>query len=192
VKAIAIGTALAVVLLYDRGAVAAAAPHVYVDESGCRDSHGNADGNRTQIHYVVAVPAGVALVCKNVDGSVRVRGVAGAVTATTVNGDVTSESGGSVSAQTVDGKIDVTARASGDRPIALKAVNGRVGLRLQPASGARISVSTINGSIDGGGAFSFAERGGSIVGHTASGRIGDGSGSVSISTVNGDVRVSAS
>ncbi len=127
-------------------------------------------GRGAGVEYSVTVPARTDVEVENVSGPITIRGVLGNVRASQVSGPVRATLG----------------PIAGSRNINLKAVSGPITLTM-----ARNSSATLNAESISGGVHSFFEtdehKG--AVGMSIRGRIGNGSGSIDLSTVSGSITV---
>lgn len=142
--------------------------------------------NDVDVAFTVSVPDGVHLNARNTNGVVRVSGLSGDVSATTVNGNIEAESAGRVSARTVNGRIDAAMGASPREDLSFRTVNGRVRLALPADADAELSLRTVNGGIDSDFPVDVRGRWGP---RSASGRLGQGGPDIDVSTVNGGIEV---
>jgi DUF4097 and DUF4098 domain-containing protein YvlB len=143
------------------------------------------------VTYELSVPANVDLdTIETVNGDVRIRAVAGAVKASTVNGGLDLENLTSdANLETVNGRITAAFDTLGaGQRVDAEAVNGRIEILLPADASARVSAETVNGSIDADDFGLEAEKG--FVGRDLSGDIGDGGARLSIDTVNGSITIS--
>ena len=142
--------------------------------------------NDVNVAFTVSVPDGVHLNARNTNGVVRVSGLSGDVSATTVNGNIEAESAGLVSARTVNGRIDAAVGASPREDLSFRTVNGRVRLALPAEVDADLSLRTVNGGIDSDFPVDVRGRWGP---RSASGQLGQGGPDIDVSTVNGGIEV---
>lgn len=122
-----------------------------------------------------------------VSGALEAQGLDGAVTFTSVSGDLTL-AGGSVdrlAARTVSGRIAADVDLAGESRVEANTVSGEVALRIPEDAGAEVSLNSATGRID----TSFAELGRQdrAVARSVNGKLGDGSGRLSVNTVSGSV-----
>lgn len=145
------------------------------------------DGPDVSADVTIQVPRSVHVKAHTVNGGVRVDGMSGEVLASTVNGGVNvTTSGGPVSATTVNGSVKAEiGRASRER-MRFKTVNGSVEVSLPGESRADLDISTVNGSINTEFPITVTGRWGP---KNARGTINGGGETISISTVNGSVRL---
>jgi hypothetical protein len=181
------------------------------DEDGMRsrrrdDDDDDRDRRDVKVRFTVRVPAGVRLSAGTVNGEMRVRDVSSDVRASTVNGRVEVQNvGGEVRATTVNGAVDVTTR---NGPVEATTVNGSVRVRMTALSSdgvmrfhtvngdvivetpssldARVSLSTLHGSISSDYPVQLSGRFGP---RRASGTIGGGGREIDMETVNGDIEL---
>jgi hypothetical protein len=139
------------------------------------------------VEYRVRVPAGLQVTVKTENGGIGLHDVDGTLAATTTNGGIRGTNiSGSVSAHIVNGGIvlDMT-RVSG--PLMLDSVNGGIRLDIPPDLNADIEAHAVNGGVstEDGLTLVTSERSRTRV----AGRMNRGGVPVSISTVNGGVRI---
>jgi len=148
---------------------------------------GDSSGSVT---YELTVPAHVNLDgIETVNGDVSISAVDGEVAASTVNGtvNVTGVSA-DVDLETVNGSLKATFEELGaSQRVKADTVNGAIRIYLPADASARISAETVNGSIDADDFGLEAEKG--FVGRDLDGEINGGDARVTLSTVNGSIRV---
>lgn len=146
--------------------------------------------NDTEVHFRVRLPATANVAPTTVNGGITVAGAAREVKATTVNGGIEiATSGGPVNATTVNGSI--RASIGGSAPagkMSFTTVNGGIDLSLPRAFAADVKMNTVNGSITTDFPMTVEGRWGP---RTASGRLGSGGEELSLTTVNGSLRLRA-
>jgi DUF4097 and DUF4098 domain-containing protein YvlB len=134
------------------------------------------------------VPREIALTVKGVNGAVRTGEVTGAVEIGGINGKVeTAQTVGYSEIGGVNGRVTVSIRQLGERGISIKGVNGAVELRVADKLNADLSARGINGrvSADLPDVTVQSEAGRS----NYSARIGEGGSPITLSGVNGSVRL---
>jgi hypothetical protein len=137
------------------------------------------------VDYLVAVPAGVRVDARTVNGGVTIADVTSEVVARTTNGSITlGTAGGRVSGRTVNGSV--RARLDGWRAggaVELKTVNGSVTALLPADASAEVALETTNGRVKSEFpvAVSHGDR------RSLRGTLGGGGGRVALETVNGSV-----
>jgi lia operon protein LiaG len=111
---------------------------------------------------------------KSVSGAVSVKGAAGAVNAASVSGDV---------------EVEIQSLEGADRAMEFNSVSGDVDVKLPGNLDANVKMSTLSGELktDFPLQVEEKERG---PGRSASGRLGNGSRSLKLSTVSGDINLS--
>lgn len=150
--------------------------------------NGMSFGRRSvNVEYRLRVPAGLQVSVKTENGGIGLHDVDGTVTAATTNGGVRGTNvSGAVSAHIVNGGIlmDI-ARVAG--PIELESVNGGIRLDIPPNVNADLEAHAVNGGVstDDGLKVEASERSRTRV----SGKLNRGGPRISISTVNGGVRL---
>ncbi|MGB7923233.1 MAG: DUF4097 family beta strand repeat-containing protein [Pyrinomonadaceae bacterium] len=150
---------------------------------------GNGD---VEVRYQVKLPRGLRRVeINNMNVEARIVDMTGAIEIKAQNASVElSNNSGATAVNLVNGSIEADydgVELKG--PQQLKTVNGKVEVTLDDDTNADVQASTISGSIDLDDDFSFkVEK--KFVGQKASGRVGDGGQSISVSTVNGPIKIS--
>jgi DUF4097 and DUF4098 domain-containing protein YvlB len=144
------------------------------------------------VTYTVTVPAGASLrKVRTVNGSVSVEDVGGWVDVSTVNGSIdTVGLRNNAKLETVNGSVKARfAAVSAEQSIEIGSVNGRSEIVLPEDADCGIKARTVNGRIrtDFGLHIDKPKYG---PGNRLNGRLGEGTASVDISTVNGAIRVS--
>jgi DUF4097 and DUF4098 domain-containing protein YvlB len=152
-----------------------------------RPDRGNGIGQRMNVQITARVPAGLNVSLKTQDGGVRFEGVAGAITAQTVNGPIVGRDvDGAVTASTTNGGIRLEiARLAADARITT--VNGPVELAVAPDVNASLEASVVNGAVLVTEGFPLAatER----TGQRVVGTINKGGPTIVAQAVNGSVRI---
>jgi hypothetical protein len=181
------------------------------DEDGVRSSRRNDDDDDrdrrdVKVRFTVRVPSGVRLSAGTVNGEMRVRDLSSDVRASTVNGRVEVRNvGGEVRATTVNGSVDVTTRNGpvdattvngsvnvrmtalrGDGDMRFNTVNGDVTVETPSSLDARVSLSTLHGSISSDYPVQLQGRFGP---RRATGTIGKGGREIEMETVNGSIEL---
>jgi DUF4097 and DUF4098 domain-containing protein YvlB len=142
------------------------------------------------VTYEVVVPTTTNLESvESVNGNVSVSGIHGAVHAGTVNGEVSaSDLHADARIETVNGSVSASfAKFTGSQKANCESVNGRVTVKLPEDANASVTAETINGGIDGSDFGLKANKG--FVGRDLEGEIGGGSARLSLSTVNGSIKI---
>ncbi|MGK2935014.1 MAG: DUF4097 family beta strand repeat-containing protein [Gemmatimonadaceae bacterium] len=143
--------------------------------------------NDARADLTIQVPRGVHVSANTVNGGVQVGGVSGEIKASTVNGGVTvATSGGPVSATTVNGSVRAEIGTATREAMRFRTVNGSVEISLPAETSADLDISTVNGSINTEFPITVTGRWGP---KNARGTINGGGETISISTVNGSVRL---
>ncbi|MHB1097014.1 MAG: DUF4097 family beta strand repeat-containing protein [Gemmatimonadaceae bacterium] len=146
------------------------------------------DRNDVSVKFTILLPKGVKLDASTVNGGLGIAGATAAVKARTVNGGIDAAStSGPVSAKTVNGGIRVRAGSIGTGPVEYETVNGSISLDLPEGLNANIEMRTVNGSITSED-FPITVQG-RIDRRRLEGKIGKGGPEMSVSTVNGSIRL---
>ncbi len=141
-----------------------------------------------EVHFTLTVPAGVRLNgIDTVNARIAIDGIRGAVKASTVNGEIRATGlGDDVSLSTVNGPVRAEFAALGAQGrLKFRTVNGAVTVTLPKTTGATVAASTVNGGIS----CDFPLQGTRAGGHHLNGTIGDGTASLTASTVNGGIHL---
>lgn len=141
------------------------------------------------VDYTIHVPANIALHIGNVSGDVQASGIVGDVDVSEVSGDVElTRVDGDVRVHTVSGSVTASLTSMKDgRHADIEAVSGSLHLAIPPRSGAYVNADSISGSFESDFDVPTHER---TVGVSASGRIGDGSGTIEMHTISGSMTLS--
>lgn len=148
------------------------------------------DSGGGSVKYTLSVPSSANLdTVESVNGDITISGVYGVVKAETVNGGIeASDLSENVKLETVNGSVNANfASLTGNQRVDCETVNGKVALYLPANADASITAETVNGGIDGEDFGLETNKG--FVGRDLSGDIGDGSARVSLSTVNGAIKI---
>ncbi len=148
---------------------------------------GNNSGG--SVDYTIHVPKRVRLTLADVSGDVRVSGIDGDVEVKNVSGDVdVARLNGDLDIHTVSGSIDASLVAmNGDRRVTIEAISGSIQIAVPAKSSAEVSAESISGSFES--AFNIPTHR-QTVGVNASGRIGNGSGTIDLKTISGSMMIS--
>ena len=152
-------------------------------------SHSHTSNNDVQVDYTVRAPAGVRFIGRTVNGGIDARGLTADAEAYTVNGSIDLATRGSAQASTVNGSIDVVMGRGLDESLEFATVNGGITVSMPANASADVKASTTNGSIDTD--FPITVRGKFSRRHL-SGTIGRGGPGLSLTTINGDIRLRSS
>ena len=151
-------------------------------------------GRGVGVRYDIEVPDGLTVSVKTMNGTVRLDGVDGKITAATTNGNVSGNAiTGAVQGSSVNGSVAMNLDVvKGD--VNLMTVNGAVRMEMPPTADAELLATTVNGgvSVDDKLAFADVQNNRSNYGPSTSfrGRLNKGGPRVTLQTTNGPVRVS--
>jgi len=155
-------------------------------EPGSR-GRSNTRNNDTTVSFTVQVPAGVTFVGRTVNGGVTGDSLSGDAEGHTVNGSVHLTTTGTAVANTVNGSVNVTmGRAEWPNGAKFSAVNGGITLHLPAYLSADVSASVLNGDINSEFPITVT---GAMSRRKVEGTIGNGGQKLTLSTVNGSVRL---
>jgi hypothetical protein len=157
-----------------------------------RGGHMNVRDNDVSVDFMVKVPAGVRFAGRTVNGSVEATGIGGDVEATTVNGSVNISASGIAQGSTVNGSIKATmGNANWSEELSFSTVNGSITLDFPAGLSAEVRAETLNGEVisDFPMNVQSAQEGGRGRPKRVSATIGSGGRSLSLKTINGDVRL---
>lgn len=122
-----------------------------------------------------------------VSGAIEAQGLDGRVSFTSVSGDL-ALAGASIdrlAARAVSGRIAADIDLAGDGGVDVNTVSGEVALRVPESTNAQVSLNSAAGRIDS--SFPELARQERTVSRSVSGKIGDGSGRITVNTVSGRV-----
>lgn len=139
------------------------------------------------VSYELKLPPGVAVQVETVNGRITAERRSGSLVLNTVNGSIrVSGQEGQVRANTVNGSVEVTFAGTA-RKSDLETVNGSVTLTAARDSSIRYNLQTVNGRIRS--EFADLKVEGKWGPKEARGELNGGRESVSVETVNGEVRL---
>jgi hypothetical protein len=143
--------------------------------------------NDTSVAFAVQVPAGVTFIARTVNGGINADSLTGDAEAHTVNGSIHLTTTGSGVANTVNGSVNVSlGRADWPNGAKFSTVNGGITLHLPAYVSAELRASAQNGDIESD--FPIAMTG-TMSRRRVEGTIGNGGPQLTVSTVNGSVRL---
>ena len=150
------------------------------------------ENNDVVVDFEVQVPAGVAFTGRTVNGEMGAEGLKADVSASTVNGSVRVTTTGLAEASTVNGSVYVEmGRSDWTDELDFSTVNGGITLILPAQLNTEVRASTVNGNLVTDYPLTITGRFGP---RRMRGTIGSGGGgrSLSLSTVNGEIRLKKS
>ena len=147
----------------------------------------NVQDHDVSVDFTVRVPAGVALVARNVSGDVEAEGLRGTVDARSVSGDVRLSTSGYGEASTVSGEI-FASLGSGRWPgeLDFRTVSGDITLELPARTSTEVRVETMSGEIHSDFPLDVERR---SMRRRARGTLGEGGRELYLTTLSGDVRL---
>jgi Putative adhesin len=144
-------------------------------------------GDDTKVHFTIRLPKNLRFSGQNINGQVNAKGMGRFVHAESVNGSVRVSTSAWAEAETVNGSIEAEmGTAAWTGTLTLKSVNGSVKVELPGDLSTDVNFKSLNGRIDSDFPITISGR---FVGHSATGRIGNGGRELAIETVNGSVEL---
>ena len=160
------------------------------EENNCEPGdrwRSSTDNNDVTVDFEVQVPAGVTFNGKTVNGEMSAEGLKGDVQASTVNGSVRVTTTGLAEASTVNGSVYAQlGRADWTNDLEFSTVNGGITLILPGKLDTEIRANTVNGDIETDWPLTISGR---FSNRRIRGTIGAGGRALSLSTVNGEIRL---
>ncbi len=140
-----------------------------------------------EVEYDVRIPATWSVYADNINGTVAVDSISGAVTVDLTNGVILlNEITGNTKADLVNGVLTARIILQPEGSCSLTAINGTLGLSIPRQTSAILSASTINGSINSAG-LNFTDL--TTTPTTLSGTLGAGNGTIEVRMTNGTVGI---
>jgi DUF4097 and DUF4098 domain-containing protein YvlB len=126
-----------------------------------------------------------------VSGDIEANGINGDVDVNEVSGDVeVMHNGGSATVHSVSGAVDVSmSHMDAEHRATIEAVSGSIRLVIPPNSGAVVTARSISGGFHSD--FNIPTHP-QTVGTSAGGTIGNGAGSIDVSTISGSIAIEKS
>ncbi len=147
-------------------------------------------GDAASVEYTLTVPRGAALEDVSlVNGDLDVADFEGRLEVDLVNGDVRARGlAGSASVESVNGTVELSfARLGAEDRVSAQSVNGRIEILLPASLGADLSASTVSGRLSN--EFDVPVNKHRWVGAEMEGAIAGGGADLSLETVNGSIAV---
>lgn len=149
--------------------------------------HSSTENNDVVVDFEVQVPAGVEFNGRTVNGEMSAEGLKADVKASTVNGSVRVSTTGLAEASTVNGSVYAQmGRADWSNELEFSTVNGGITLVLPGKLDTEIRATTVNGDIEADWPLMVTGR---LSQRRLRGTIGAGGRALSLSTVNGEIRL---
>jgi hypothetical protein len=140
-----------------------------------------------RVNYTVRVPKGVGLIGRTVNGEVEAQGLQGDVSAETVNGKIQISTSGKARARTVNGNIIATVgTVCSMKSAALTTVNGSITLTTPSLANSALRAETTNGAITTDFPIAGHRR---LISRRIGGRNGNASREIMLKTVNGSIQL---
>ena len=149
--------------------------------------HSSTEDNDVTVDFEVRVPAGVEFDGQTVNGEMSAEGLKADVHASTVNGDVRVSTTGLAEASTVNGSVYAEmGQSNWDDQLEFSTVNGGITLVMPGKLDTEVRASTVNGEIESDYPLTISGKFGP---RRLRGTIGAGGRTLSLSTVNGEIRL---
>lgn len=149
--------------------------------------HSSTENNDVTVDFEVQVPAGVIFNGQTVNGEMSAEGLKADVRASTVNGSVRVSTTGLAEASTVNGSVYAEmGRADWTNDLEFSTVNGGITLIIPGKLDTEVRASTVNGDIESDWPLTVTGR---FNNRRLRGTIGNGGRGLSLSTVNGEIRL---
>jgi DUF4097 and DUF4098 domain-containing protein YvlB len=149
--------------------------------------HSSTEDNDVKVDFQVQVPAGVEFNGQTVNGEMSAEGLGADVKASTVNGSVRVTTTGLAEASTVNGSVYVQMGcANWTNELEFSTVNGDITIIFPAKLDTEIRASSVNGDMESDFPMTVTGRFGP---RRWRGTIGQGGRSLSLSTVNGEIRL---
>jgi DUF4097 and DUF4098 domain-containing protein YvlB len=140
------------------------------------------------VEYRITVPRTANLeAVRLVNGGLSIRGLHGAIKATSVNGDIHAERlEGTADLSTVNGQVEANFhRVSPANPISLRSVNGQIVLSIPSGAGAELLAQNLSGGI----LTDFRPSGAEQRGHSFQAILKGGGAAIHLQNVNGGISI---
>ncbi len=144
-------------------------------------------GRSFEVDYTITPPQSLEVSVTNVNGGVAVDNISAAVTVVNVNGEVDLRNvSGGAAVELVNGQIDATATLPRAGTIELTLVNGNVELEIPRATSAELAATVSNGTIT---LSDLTLENRTETPTSLRGTLGDGDATITLTTVNGTIRI---
>lgn len=145
-------------------------------------------GRNYIVDYTITLPNNLAAQVDHVNGIVTIDSITNSVSVTTVNGDVSLHNiVGSTFVEIINGPIDSEVTLPLDGTIDMRTMNGTIELDIPQSTSAEFSANVTNGNISVANLVLQNEVRTST---SLRGTLGNGQGTISLETINGNIRVS--
>lgn len=151
-----------------------------------RHWHSNTRDNDVVVDFTIQVPAGSDFDGHTVNGDVEATGLGGNTEVNTVNGSIDVSTTGYAEAETVNGSIRATMGKADFDDAEFRTVNGGITLTMPADLNTEVRAETVNGDLDSDWPVTITGKWGPRRMH---GTIGKGGRTLTLGTVNGDIRL---
>lgn len=145
----------------------------------------NSNGRSYVIDYSVTVPINYKIEIELITGKLEIEKIENEIIASTVNGNIiTDEIFSSTYLAVVNGSISSKQILPAGGTISLATINGNINLQIPGSTSAQFSAEVVNGQIS---TTNLIFDNLSVSARSQSGRLGNGQGTIALSTVNGNI-----
>jgi len=148
--------------------------------------HSNTRDNDVVVDFTIQVPAGAEFDGQTVNGDVEATSLAGNTDVHTVNGSIDVSTTGHAEANTVNGSIRASMGKADFEEAEFRTVNGGITLTLPADLNTEVRAETVNGDLDSDWPVTIVGKWGP---RRMRGTIGKGGRTLTLGTVNGDIRL---
>jgi hypothetical protein len=140
------------------------------------------------VDYNIRLPRGMEVLCTGVSGTASIDSISNSVSADMVNGQLSLEDiFGSTSVDLTNGQINATITLPLDGTIDMTMVNGNIQLGIPLSTSAAFSASLVSGIISISPDLDLQDM--NQTANSLTGTLGDGRGTITLSTTNGNIEV---
>ena len=151
-----------------------------------RHWHSNTRDNDVVVDFTIQVPAGAEFDGQTVNGDVEATSLSGNTDVHTVNGSIDVATAGHAVANSVNGSIRVSMGRADFEDAEFRTVNGGITLTMPADLNTEVRAETVNGDLDSDWPVTIVGKWGPRRMH---GTIGKGGRTLTLATVNGDIRL---
>ena len=154
-----------------------------------RHWHSNTRDNDVVVDFTIQVPTGAEFEGQTVNGDVEATSLTGNTDVHTVNGSIDVSTSGRAQANTVNGSIRASMGKTDFEDASFRTVNGGITLTMPADLNTEVRAETVNGDLDSDWPVTIVGKWGPRRMH---GTIGKGGRSLTLATVNGDIKLKKS
>jgi DUF4097 and DUF4098 domain-containing protein YvlB len=147
----------------------------------------NTHGRQYLVNYTITLPQDFEVVAGNVSGEITIQSIYDSVKVINVSGNAKLlETSGSAYVETVSGNIEARITSLRDGTIDLRAVSGNIALAIPQNTSMELSATAVSGHIS---VSNLVLENVVQTANSLRGKCGDGRGTVSLTTVSGNINV---